>query len=180
MRRWLRYRLIIPVFRSPHSPEYTARGVANGVFWAVTPLIGLQTAAILATWFVGRKALGKDSSLLQAFIWAWVNNPVTMIPMYYAFYRTGLWITGDAGAAAGYDGFVGLWNATANADWMTRVVALARSVGLPTLVGCTPYAIASGALSYWWAVSILRRRRQRLIRRRLAIASDPAPDAPPG
>ena len=53
--RGLRYRLVIPVFRSPHSPEYTARGVANGVFWGLTPTVGLQTIEIVATWLIAQR-----------------------------------------------------------------------------------------------------------------------------
>ena len=56
MRRMVRYRLVIPVFRSAQSPEFTARGVANGVFWGLTPTVGLQTLEILGTWFVARPA----------------------------------------------------------------------------------------------------------------------------
>ena len=52
--RGLRYRLVIPVFRTTRSPEFTARGVANGVFWGLTPTVGLQTLTIAAVWFVGR------------------------------------------------------------------------------------------------------------------------------
>ena len=88
--RGLRYRLVIPVFRSTHSAEYTARGVANGVFWGLTPTVGLQTLEITAVWFVGKTLFERNSSLLQAYIWVWVNNPLTMVPMYYAFYVTGL------------------------------------------------------------------------------------------
>jgi len=42
MRRLLRLKLLIPLRRSPHSPEYAARGVAVGMFWALTPLVGIQ------------------------------------------------------------------------------------------------------------------------------------------
>jgi hypothetical protein len=164
LRRCIRFRLVIPVFRSPHPPEHTARGVANGVFWALTPLVGLQTVCMVTTWWVGRKLFRKDSSLLQAFIWAWVNNPVTMIPMYYAFYRAGLWMTAETGVATGYDAFSGLWNANTEMGWSDRVAALARAIGLPILVGSVPFAISAAALSYWWAVTALRRRAKKLSR----------------
>jgi uncharacterized protein len=162
LRRAVRYRFIIPVFRSSHPAEHTARGVANGVFWGLTPSVGLQTLEIVTTWFVARRIFRKDSSLLQAFIWLWVNNPLTMIPMYYAFYLTGLWLIGDAGGARSYAAFVDLWDAAAEAGWRQRVVTLARAVGVPTVVGCVPYAVVGGALSYRWAVGIVRRRRKRL------------------
>jgi uncharacterized protein (DUF2062 family) len=158
VRRWLRYRLIIPVFRSRHSPEYTARGVANGVFWGLTPTVGLQTFEIVATWFLARKALRADSSLVQALIWVWVNNPLTMVPMYFTFYLTGLWLTGQTGL--GYESFASLVNG--EGPWSDRVVTMAAAVGVPTLIGCVPFAVVGGALSYRWALAVVRRRRLRI------------------
>jgi uncharacterized protein (DUF2062 family) len=160
--RALRYRFIVPVFRSPHPPEYTARGVANGVFWGLTPSVGLQTVAIVATWLVAHKLCRRPSSLLQAFIWVWVNNPVTMVPMYYLFYVTGLWLLGEAGPANGYDTFVALWDANTAGGWFDGLVAIARSIGVPIVIGSAPYATTGGALSYRWALRVVRRRKARV------------------
>jgi uncharacterized protein (DUF2062 family) len=167
MRRMLRYRLVIPVFRSAHSAEYTARGVANGVFWGLTPTVGLQTLEILATWSVGR-FVGRDSSLLQAMIWVWVNNPVTMIPMYYAFYVTGLWMVGEGGTGQGYGAFLDLFTANAQLEWWARLLGIIRAIGVPIFVGCVPYAAVGAAISYRWAAGVVRRRRQRVNRLRPA------------
>ena len=43
-------RLIIPLFRSPHPPEYTARGVFVGVLIALTPTVGVQMMIIPVIW----------------------------------------------------------------------------------------------------------------------------------
>lgn len=160
--RSLRYRLVIPVFRSPHSPEYTARGVANGVFWGLTPTVGLQTIEIGAAWLVGRKLFGLDSSLLQAYIWAWVNNPVTMIPLYYTYYVTGLWLLGDSTASTGYAGFVDVWTSATALGWWTGFVAILRAIGEPLFLGSVPYVGVGTLLAYRWSVRVLRRRHQRL------------------
>jgi uncharacterized protein (DUF2062 family) len=162
LRRLVRYRLMIPVFRSAHSAEFTARGVANGVFWGLTPTVGLQTLEIVATWFLGRRVFNRDSSLLQAMIWVWVNNPVTMIPMYYAFYVTGLWMVGQGGGGQGYEAFVALWTANATLSWSARLGAIVHAIGVPIFVGCLPYAIVGAVISYRWAVSVVRRRRMRI------------------
>ena len=164
-RRWLRYRLIIPVFRSPHSAAHTARGVANGVFWGLTPTIGLQTVEIVATWLIARRVFRRDSSLVQALIWVWVNNPLTVVPMYYVFYATGLWLSGRAIPASGYAGFSALFDET-EASWLARMWAILKFAGFPMLVGCIPYAAAGGAISYRWALLVVERRRDRLRRRR--------------
>lgn len=156
--RWVRYRLIVPVYRSPHSAAHTARGVANGVFWGLTPTIGLQTIEILVTWFILKRVLRRDSSLLQAMVWVWVNNPLTMLPLYYAFYVTGLWLTGRRSVAVDYQSF--------------NVTGLSlTNVGVPLLVGCIPYAATGAVLSYYWAMKVVRRRQLRLAQRREDLAN---------
>jgi uncharacterized protein (DUF2062 family) len=140
------------VFRSRESALHTARGVANGLFWGLTPTVGLQTLEILATWFIARRWLRRDSSLLQAMIWVWVNNPLTMLPMYYTFYVTGQLLTGRPATAIGYDTF-------------TR--SGVTDLGMPLLVGAVPYATAGAMLGYRWALKVVQRRRERLAARRL-------------
>jgi uncharacterized protein (DUF2062 family) len=159
--------LIVPVFRSPHSAEHTARGVANGVFWGLTPTIGLQTVEITATWLIARRLFAKDSSLLQAFIWVWVNNPLTVVPMYYAFYVTGLWLTGQGEQSAGYGAFEDLL-AGGEEPWLSRVSMLMAAVGVPLLIGSLPYATLGAVASYAWAKAVVIHRRDRRNRARLS------------
>jgi uncharacterized protein (DUF2062 family) len=161
--------VIVPLFRSPHSPEHTARGVANGVFWGLTPTIGLQTLGITFTWLVIRKLFQKDSSLLQAFIWVWVNNPLTVVPMYYVFYVTGLWLTGEGDQAAGYGTFATLLE-PGDGPWLTKVTSLMTAIGVPLLVGSVPYAILGALVSYAWAMALVLRRRARRMRRAMALS----------
>lgn len=160
--RYLRYKLLVPVFRSRNPPEVTARGVANGVFWGLTPSLGLQTAAIAATWIVGQRVFRRDSSLLQALIWAWVMNPITVVPLYYTFYVTGLWLMGTSGAIGGYGSFVRMWEQTELLSWGQRAITLARMIGVPTVIGCLPYASVGSAISYAWTVRVVNRRREKI------------------
>ena len=153
------------MFRSPHPPAFTARGVANGVFWGMTPTVGLQTIEIVGTWFIARRWMKRDSSLLQAMIWVWINNPVTMLPMYYAFYVTGLWLLGNAELASGYDAFVGLWDTASDEPWLTRVTTIFGSIGAPLLLGSVPYAVVAAGVSYRWAAYVVRARHNRIAAR---------------
>lgn len=165
LQRVVRYTLIIPVFRSPHPPEYTARGVANGVFWGVTPFMGLQTLFMLLTWVTLKRVFGRDSSVVQALIWAWVNNSITMIPMYYVFYVSGLWLMGTSGSLGGYDAFVALWEESAQApNFIARVSTLARQIGLALTIGCIPFALVLSWTAYSWALAATRARRRRIRR----------------
>ena len=135
------------------------------MFWGLTPTIGLQTLEITATWLIARKLLRKDSSLLQAYIWVWVNNPLTVVPMYYVFYVTGLFLTGQGDQATGYRAFGDLLSA-GDAPWLTRVTTLMTAVGVPLLLGCLPYAILGAVASYAWAMALVARRRERRHRAR--------------
>lgn len=160
MWRLARYRLLIPVFRSAHPPEHTARGVAIGVFWGLTPTLGLQTTEILITWFLCRRVFRRDASLLQALIWVWVNNPLTMVPLFYVFYLTGLLMTGHPIGTAGYSAFVALWDARdPSSGFLDRTLALVAALGVPTLVGSLPWAALGARVSYGWALAVCRRRR---------------------
>jgi uncharacterized protein (DUF2062 family) len=167
--RGIRYRLLIPLLRSTHPAEYTARGVANGVFWGLTPTVGLQTIEITGTWLIARKLFNKDSSLLQAYLWVWVNNPVTMVPMYFVFYVTGLVLLGDLSESADYDGFVAIWTTAAAMDWWAGFRAIVRAIGAPLFLGAVPYAVVGTALTYRWALAIVRRRQGRLRRAAPAV-----------
>jgi uncharacterized protein (DUF2062 family) len=162
LRRTLRYRLVIPVMRGAHTPEYTARGVAIGVLWGLTPLLGFQTLLMIVSCQTCKRVFNKDASLVQAFIWSFVNNPMTILPMYYAFYVTGLWMSGSA-RSVGYAGFVDLWErAAAEPTLMTRVSMLVEESGLALLIGCVPYAVTASVVAYRWALAISRARKQRV------------------
>lgn len=170
--RVIRYRLIIPLFRSPHPPEYTARGVAVGVFWGFTPLVGIQTFIIAGLWFIARR-VHWEFSLLQGLAWSWISNVFTMLPLYYAFYLTGMFMLGDAHQAAGYDAFLAVWQREAGdgpgPHILRQVASSFRVLGVPTLLGCLPWAICGSWTGYHWTYRIAaRRQRKRLERERAA------------
>lgn len=157
--RAARYHLLIPLFRSAQPPEHTARGVAVGVFWGVMPVLGMQTALILGTWTVMRRTRW-NLSLVQALAWQWVNNPVTMVPLYYLFYTTGHLLAGH-GWSGGYDAFVDLWTETTSSapTWTARAIRIAQVLGLPTLIGSLPWAALGAIVSYSWGLRVVNRRR---------------------
>lgn len=162
--RAFRYRVIVPLFRSPHPPEYTARGVAIGMFWGLTPLVGTQSVIVGALWVVARR-LRWEFSLIQGLAWTWISNVFTMLPMYYLFYLTGMFLLGDAHEATGYRAFLALWQRGAGADesvgLLGQLLGTVRVLGVPAAIGCLPWAIGGAWLSYAWSYRIVERRRQR-------------------
>jgi uncharacterized protein len=124
----------------------------------MTPTVGVQTMLIVGTWFAFKKLLRRDASLVQALLWAFVNNPLTMVPMYYGFYVTGEWLLRDEQRVTGYDAFVDVWTHP-GVGLVERLTQAADGIIVPTLVGCLPFAVLSSVTSYYWAVALLRRRR---------------------
>ena len=48
--RMLRLRLVVPLLRARHDPEYTARGVFIGVAFGLTPTVGIQIPMVMVAW----------------------------------------------------------------------------------------------------------------------------------
>ena len=71
IKRLLRLKLIIPLLRSPHPPEYKARGVAVGMAWAMTPLVGIQMWLVFMTWVIAKKIFKWGFSMPLALAWTW-------------------------------------------------------------------------------------------------------------
>jgi uncharacterized protein (DUF2062 family) len=179
--RMLRYRLVVPIKRSQHPPEYTARGVAIGLLWALTPTVGIQMPLCLITWAITEKLFRWDFSVIIAMAWTWVTNVVTLLPTYYLFYITGQLMLGHLNDLSGYNEFVKLWNSNVGeggfgaggdsgfwADLWVYTVALVKGWGVPMLVGCIPWAVLGTWLGYVWSLRFVRRHREEKHRRRLA------------
>jgi uncharacterized protein (DUF2062 family) len=182
MGRLSRLKLLIPLRRSPHEPEYSARGVAVGMFWALTPLVGIQMYLCLMTWAFAKPVRNFRFSLVIACAWTWVTNVFTMLPIYYVFYATGQVMRGEWDNITGYETFLnswhaaftdgaGLWRAT-----LDLLELLALEVGLSMGIGCLPYAVIGGWLSYKLSLKYIRRRRRRNLEKRIKEhAARPAP-----
>jgi uncharacterized protein (DUF2062 family) len=159
--RLLRYRVLIPLLRSRHPPAHTARGVAAGLFWGLVPLPGLQTVAIVATWKIAQHTRWR-LSLVPALAWQWINNPLTVVPLYYLFYVTGHVLVSH-GWPEGYGEFVQLWRDTMSGTptWFGRITHIATVLGWPTFVGSLPWAVGASALGYRWTLAVLRGKGRR-------------------
>ena len=145
--RLLNLKLIVPLKRSQHPPEYTAKGVLIGMMWAMTPLVGVQMTAVFLTWIAAKKFFKWDFSLPVALAYTWVTNVFTMWPIYYIFYATGKVMMGDfdisafsAFAEAGRQAFsvnVSFWEVSKSI--MLFVGLLMKEWGLAMAIGCIPW-----------------------------------------
>ncbi|TVR83776.1 MAG: DUF2062 domain-containing protein [Rhodospirillales bacterium] len=163
---------MIPLMRSPHPPEYTARGVMVGVFWAFTPLIGVQMYLVFLTWLLARHRRRFEFGLIVSLAWTWVTNVATMIPMYYAFYVTGLAMLGRLDAIPPFNHFLQVWQATLEVEgFFRRLVEYARIMaaeqGVPMIIGSIPYAFGFAWLAYRWSLKFMRHRHRLRAERRI-------------
>ena len=165
--RFLRYHLIIPLHRSRHSPQYTARSVFVGLFCAFTPTVGIQMPMVIVAWGMAR-AIHRSWSfnLILALAWTWVTNVFTGPPIYYGFFITGRILLGRSDDLPGYTDFASrIAGSLKHGDGMVAAtmhsaVALFDAFGLPLLFGSLPWAVFFSAIGYTWTLKITRHHRK--------------------
>ncbi len=149
--RLCKKRLLIPIIRSPHPPEYTARGVAIGTMWAMTPLVGIQMWLVSMTWIFYKKVLKTSFSLPLGLAFTWISNVFTLVPIYYVFYVTGQMMMGHWDSISGYSHLKSIIHQTFMSDlsfvdeWALFFKLLLQDWGLAMIIGCTPWMI----VGYW-------------------------------
>lgn len=183
LQRAVRFRLIVPIMRSRHSPEHTARGVMVGLICACLPSpVGQMGLAFLA-WILARRVFNWDFSLIQGVAWTWTTNVFTAAPVYYVFFLTGQILLGRWDDLSGYGTFVQAFTATisSEAGFFAALVALGKLVvlewGVAMWVGSIPWAAFFGWLGYRISLRFViayRLARARRLERRLAGQRQPA------
>lgn len=151
--RWLRW--LHPFLANPRLWHWSRRGVALGValgifFGLLIPIAQIPFSAAAAILLRANVPAAAASTL--------VTNPVTFGPVYYAAYKLGVWLHGDAPSAASPPA-----STTPPAD--EGIVERIRHLGLPLLTGLAVMASLFGLLSYvvisavwYWRVKAKRRR----------------------
>jgi hypothetical protein len=174
--RNFRYRLLIPLQRSIHPPEHSARGVAVGLAWGLTPTIGVQMIFVFVCWVLGRRLFKWDFSLILAMAWTWTTNVVTLVPCYYLFYMTGQILLGRFDDLSGYGEFLKFFNKQAidasdlgflEAIW-AHTVFVFEGLGRPLLIGCLPWAALGAWAGYVWSLRFIIGHRANKAKRRAA------------
>lgn len=158
--------MLVPILRSPHMPEHSARSVAVGIFWAMTPLIGAQMTLVLLTWLAAKKVFKMTFSLPLALIWTWSTNVFTMVPAYYLCYVTGQLMRGEStfGLYAKLEQVVEsafLADKTFSEQWQAFADLFLRDWGVSIALGSIPWGIIFGAVGYYLTVRFSRMRQQR-------------------
>lgn len=152
-KKLIHQKLIDPIIHSKLSTEEKARGVAVGLAWAMTPLVGIQMAAVTLTWMIAKK-LKWSFSLSLALAWTWMTNVVTLVPVYYIFYVVGQFLRGKWDELTGYESVARLiegvflrdasfWDKTK--EFITLFV---EDWGISMFLGCIPFIIGGYIVGY--------------------------------
>lgn len=165
--RWLRYRLIIPIARGRNSGVPTARGTAIGLFFGLTPTVGIQMPLIMVLWAVAKiVAPGWKFNLIVALAWTWPTNVLTAPLYYYLCLLTGQVFLGQ-GLAIDFDDFQSQVSAVLSKDagffesfWI-YAVEIMSTWGVPLFLGCIPWAIFGTWLGYVLTLQFLDRFKSR-------------------
>lgn len=167
MKRMCWHKLIIPLLRSPHPPYFKARGVAIGVMWAMTPLVGIQMWLVFMTWLFLKKVCKWNFSLPLAIAYTWVTNVFTLVPVYYGFYVTGQIMMGHFDSISGYEQLKGILSQTFLSDlgfveqWTLFFKLLLQDWGVAMAVGCLPWALVWGVGSYYMTLKFFEMRQKK-------------------
>lgn len=159
-------KLIEPILKSKKSAVYKARGVAVGLGWAMTPLVGIQMPLVFFTWVILKK-FNCHFSLPLALAWTWVTNVVTLVPIYYVFYLTGQMIRFNFDDITGYQSVkkliedVFLAEASSLEQFEAFLELFFIDWGVSMLIGCIPWAILSVIMGYKLTLKFEEKRRFR-------------------
>lgn len=161
--RWLRW--LVPHLHHAHLWHWSRRGVALGValgvfFGLLVPIAQIPLSAAAAVVLRANIAAAAASTL--------VTNPVTFAPVYYAAYRVGAVLTGEAADGAPAPALLPIVAAPAEDSagrWWESITA----VGKPLALGLAIFATTAGLLSYSlislaWRWRIVRKRQRRRLR----------------
>jgi uncharacterized protein (DUF2062 family) len=173
LRRLMLRRLIVPLMRGQHPPEYTARGTAVGLAVAFTPTVGVQMPAVFLLWLLVRYLRPAwEFNLVVAVAWTWLTNVATMAPVYYVFLVTGRIMMGRWEQLRGFDVFREKLTASLAVDagpletlWV-YMLNLFQQFGLPMWVGSIPWALLFAWIGYRWSLRLVIRVRARREQRR--------------
>lgn len=162
----LKIKLIKPILRARHPPDYTARGVGVGLFVAFTPTVGIQIPIIFALWAIARivnRNLAFNPFL--AMVWSMFTSVFTIAPLYFVFVQTGRFMLGRWLNIRSYEAYLSRFEKTAYSDtgWIegvwTQAVGSLAEFGVPLFVGSLPWAIGFSIIGYLWSLRFVRRHR---------------------
>jgi len=163
---------ILKHFRKSHAPaREIALASAVGLFWALTPLVGIQMTLVAVTWVLFR-IVGLRFNLPLGAAWVWITNPLTMPFFYYSFYMLGVYsfqflgfdvrfVTFESfNLALAQGNALGFWE---GASYWVKFMAV--ELGWPMLIGSFVMGLPIAILGYPLTARLLNSYRSKLAAR---------------
>tara|TARA_Y100001970_G_C14245261_1_gene867688 strand:- start:1713 stop:2282 length:570 start_codon:yes stop_codon:yes gene_type:complete len=166
----LKDKFINPILHSTDPVSEVSLGVAVGVFFGLTPTVGIQMYLVAAIWTIYRYIFKKHFNLPVGVAMVWISNPLTMIPLYYLFLMTGYWLL-ETENVLSYMIFTENINRISQTEGTLNMIAngsqfLLIDLGWPMIVGSIIFAVPGFIISYFLTYRIVSSHRK--IKARLA------------
>ncbi|MBI4961956.1 MAG: DUF2062 domain-containing protein [Desulfomonile tiedjei] len=159
---FFRSRFVEPLVSSRNPPWFDARGIAFGLAIGFGVPVGAQMVCL------GIVRLLIRFNTLVAFAFTWVNNPFTLIPMYYGYYYLGSLILGRSEVMT-LEGFHQLMHPITQAGYFWQSLGafgrLGGDIVLRWATAALIVAVVSGTLGYVMGYLVQTRRCTRRARR---------------
>jgi len=129
------------ILKQDDCPRAVALGVSVGIFIGMTPTVGGQMAIVLLfAWMTRRLFRFNRPAALMA---VYVSNPFTILPLYYAQYRTGAAIVG------GHTSITQIEQLLFSSDGCcVKFQRMCVEIGSPLLVGTAIFAVVGSLTAY--------------------------------
>ncbi len=152
---WFEKYFIRPLVSSRNPPWFDARAVAIGLFIGLGVPLGAQMI------FLGLLRLVLRFNSLLAFTCTWINNPLSVIPLYYGYYCLGSWLMGKPPLLDVHD-FETIMKPLMSADYFWESVSAFLYLGLEVLarwsLAAFLVAAVAGILGYVLSYRIQKAR----------------------
>ncbi len=153
--RYSYLKLIVPIKRERHNPEYVALGTAVGLFCGLTPIVW-QMNIVFVIWLAA-KLFKIHFSLPVGLAMTWVSNTFTNLPLLYLYYITGSFLMGKE--TGGYDEFMSFFQA----GIIEGIKQTFIFWGKPILMGSIIYMVFFSILGYFIAYRYASKLKEKFI-----------------
>lgn len=151
------------------TPHSIALGAAVGLWISFTPTIGLHMALVMGLSLLMR--MNRAAALAAV----WVNNPLTVIPVFFFNYLVGAWVMLSEPITLGH--FRDLFaSAAVHETWYENLLYICLAAGKATLEIIVPLWVGSLVVATAVAVPayfIVRRLARKYQNRRRSTSEDP-------
>ncbi|MGK0288596.1 MAG: hypothetical protein ACI86H_000005 [bacterium] len=167
--------LIDPVLNSMSPVSEVAWGAAIGMWWGLTPTVGIQMYIVFCVWILCKYLFKFKFDLIVGTAMVWLSNPLTMFFMYYGFLVTGLYIGQIFGfhwESVTWESFNQSLNLILDNPNLNSIEKsweackyLLYDLGIPMLFGSLFYAFPGSIFTYVTVKYFLTKNRQRKARK---------------